>query len=116
MKFWRAVDQPAAKRIPGGQRNEGDGDLRRPDEVRGAEERGEHFGAENFDDEYDCAGCGGREVKVSAESAAQSGFCRRWLALFHGFFLRSLREKIKRQSCRPTFLSKAFRLVWIVGK
>lgn len=70
MKFWRAVGQPAAERIAGGQRNESDGDLRRPDEVGGAEEWGKHFGAEDFDDEYDCAGCGGREVKVSAESAA----------------------------------------------
>lgn len=110
MEFGRAVGQPAAKKISSGKGNQGDGNLRCPDEVRGAKERGEHFGAENFDDEYDSASCGGREVKVSAETTAQPGFCRCWLALFHGRFLAGLREKIKPQKMpRERHWAKGFR-------
>ena len=102
MQFGRAVGQPAAESISGGQRNEGNRNLRRPDEVRGAKEWGKHFGAEDFDDEYDCAGRGGREVKVSAEASPR--LCC-GLALFHGFFLRSFGEKIKTRGTPSSLLS-----------
>ena len=71
-----AVGQPAAEIIPGGQGNEGNGNLRCPDKMRSAEEGGEHFGAEDFYDQNNPAGDGGGEIKVPFEVEAQRGFRR----------------------------------------